>query len=321
MARMSSLTFALCVLVCVLPLGQTRFIHPFQFISGLSVQQKTNMCEECTKIIELFSDMISHEDTQDLIKGTLRELCLRLPGGEAESQCIDEIDKYLPLVVKHFTDFTRHREGDICVVIGLCSVHSKSRETIQLAETGVIRAETIRGTSLQAQITPQCTFCLFIIKELESLLPKERTEETVVRLLEKICSLLPKHFLDQCNNFMEKYGKQIVDFLLSSATPHTICAVLHLCLVEETPITEIRQPSACDSCKILAVLTQFHLGQNATELQNSSFLKKLCTLHPNAIPECEVFTRYYGPRLLGILGKQKDAINACEEDLLCQVYN
>lgn len=49
----------------------------------------------------------------------------------------------------------------------------------------------------------------------------------------------------------------------------------------------------CDSCKVLAVLSQFHLGHNATEIQTSDLLQKICHLHPNAIPQVMISTIHH----------------------------
>lgn len=56
-----------------------------------------------------------------------------------------------------------------------------------------------------------------------------------MKLMGEVCGLLPASYKDQCEDFINKYGKEIVDFLLSSAAPHSICALLHLCLFQETP--------------------------------------------------------------------------------------
>lgn len=52
----------------------------------------------------------------------------------------------------------------------------------------------------------------------------------------EVCDLIPKHYKDQCDDFINKYGVEIVEFLLSSAAPHTICSLLHLCLFNEQPV-------------------------------------------------------------------------------------
>lgn len=58
-------------------------------------------------------------------------------------------------------------------------------------------------------------------------------QDALLKLMGEVCDLLPKSYKDQCNDFIAKYGTQIVEFLLSSAAPHTICTLLHLCLFEE----------------------------------------------------------------------------------------
>ena len=49
----------------------------------------------------------------------------------------------------------------------------------------------------------------------------------------QVCALLPSSYRGKCNDFIDKYGEQIVEFMLSSVAPHSICALLHLCLLEE----------------------------------------------------------------------------------------
>lgn len=53
--------------------------------------------------------------------------------------------------------------------------------------------------------------------------------------------------------------------------------------------------SDCESCKVLTVLSQFHLGHNATDIQTSDLLQKMCHLHPNAIPRVMIPIHYKNP--------------------------
>jgi len=46
---------------------------------------------------------------------------------------------------------------------------------------------------------------------------------------------MPHSYRGKCNDFLDKYGKQIVEFFISTAAPHSICALLHVCLLEEAP--------------------------------------------------------------------------------------
>ncbi|KAI5625313.1 hypothetical protein C0J50_15172 [Silurus asotus] len=249
----------------------------------------------------------------DLILGSFKEICNRLPSGRALNDCLNFMEKYLPIVVEGFVKLTAHKEGEICMVLGLC-VDQREHQApellgVNLQKAGFLQVQPSTGTSHELQISPQCTFCLFFIRKLEDLLPKERTEESVVKLMERICDYLPEHYKEQCNDMVEKYGKQIIDFLLSSATPHTICTLLHMCFGQDTPVIV---PSACKTCKNLMILTQTHLGQNASETQMTSVLWKTCQRHPNTLPGCEPFIQSHFTALVNILSKRDEAVNACQ---------
>lgn len=57
-----------------------------------------------------------------------------------------------------------------------------------------------------------------------------------MKLMVDVCDLVPESYKERCDDFVDNYGKQIVEFLLSSAAPHTICTLLHLCLFEEQTV-------------------------------------------------------------------------------------
>ncbi|XP_058230353.1 surfactant protein Bb [Hemibagrus wyckioides] len=312
---MMSTAPAVClfILAFVLASGDGRFIGPYSPpLKTSSLSMTKNMCSDCARIIELFSDMLSHPDTQDMIQETFLDVCRRLPPGWVINDCLDFVRNHLPTVIQRFIAFTALREGEICTVLGLCAVQPEHNAP-ELLNVGLQEVQPFRGTAQELQVSPQCTFCLFLIKKLESMLPKERTEETVVKLLEKICDHLPEHYKEQCTDILENYGKQIIDFLLTSATPHTICMFLHLCLVQETPALEPVLPSDCKTCKVLMILTQIHLGHNATETQMTSLLWKTCHVHPNTLPGCEPFIYSHATKLVNILSKQEEAVNTCQK--------
>ncbi|KAM4616080.1 surfactant protein Bb [Polymixia lowei] len=320
---MAVFSFILVIFIVSLCPGDFRFINePISFKWDIAKESLTSdICSECSQMIELFTDIVSNKDTQETVYETLHTLCRRFPT-ERVSQCDSQVKTYLPIVLQYITGHLK--PGEACMVLGLCAVQSE-REVLKplqvVTDTDVSSSELNTGKSTQIQISPQCTLCLFIIKKLEDMLPKNRTEDAIVKLMGEVCGLLPEHYKDRCDDFIDKYGKQLVDFLLSSAAPHSICAMLHLCLFKDTSTTEMLPPSDCESCRTLAVLSRLHLGLNSTEPHTSSFLQSLCFQHPNAIPKCEVFINLYGSRLQKVLGNQMDAPDACERADLCVAVN
>ncbi|XP_047185144.1 surfactant protein Bb isoform X1 [Scophthalmus maximus] len=348
---MSASGFVLAMLAASLCPGDCRFlIDPLSFIKPGSLTPDT--CSECRQVLQLSANMISSRDTKETVYETLHALCQHFPSAQA-SECDSQVRSYLPKVLLQTPGHLK--PGETCMAFGLCAAH-KEEEELKLPHHATNKdiSSAAVGTAISSyeKFDPACTLCLFIMKKLETLLPKNMTEDTLMKLMGEVCYLLPQSYKDQCDDFVSKYGVQIVEFLLLSAAPHTICTLLHLCLFEEQllpgqshvlheyirslfvyrldlnltpphqintwPISpEVNLPSDCESCRTLAVLSRLHLGPNSTEPETSSFLQSVCVRHPNAIPKCNAFSKIYGSRLQKVLGNQMDVPHACERADLC----
>ncbi|XP_034094233.1 surfactant protein Bb [Gymnodraco acuticeps] len=310
---MSPSVFTLLVLSVTLWTGDSRFItDPLSFIKQKSLT--LDMCSECSQVIHLSANMISSRTTKENLYETLHALCQRLPREQA-SECESQVKMYLPKVLQQTPGHLK--PAKTCMVFGLCAAH-KEEEVLKLPnhDTNKDTSSFAIGTASDISLfNPACTLCIFLVKKLETLLPTNMTEDALQKLMAEVCDLIPHSYKDQCDDFVEKYGVLIVEFLLSSAAPHTICTLLHVCLFEEQPVSgHCPPPSDCESCRTLAVLSRLHLGLNSTEHLASSFLQSVCVHHPNAIPKCESFTKTYSSQLQKVLGNQMDA---CERADLC----
>lgn len=309
---MSSLCYFLLGLTVSLWSGDARFIVDPSSALGHG-SPSSDLCSECGQIVQLSANMISGRDAKEMVYETLRALCQRLPEQQA-SACGLQVKAYLPKVLQQTP--ANQKPKETCAVFGLCG--AKKKELVELPQLSTNK-DTPTSSRTDKQLDPTCSFCLFIIKKLESLLPTNMTEETLMKLMEEICDLIPKSYTEQCEDFVAKYGREVVEFLLSSAAPHTICTLLHLCIFKEQtlPVPEALPASECDSCRTLAVLSRLHLAPNSTRPETSSFLQSVCSRHPNAIPKCEVFTKVFGSRLQEVLGQQMEGTYACERADLC----
>ncbi|XP_034452802.1 surfactant protein Bb [Hippoglossus hippoglossus] len=313
---MTSPGLVLVILALSLCPGDCRFIT--DTLSLIRQEALTlDTCSECRQVVQLSANMISSRDTKETVYEGLHALCQRFPREQA-SQCDSQVKTYLPKVLHQTPGHLKPVET--CVALGLCAAH-KEEELLKLPHHAADKdiSSSALGTAISSyeQFNPACSLCLFVIKKLETLLPKNMTEEALMKLMGEVCDLLPESYKDQCDEFISKYGVEIVEFLLSSAAPQTICTLLHLCLFEEQLPPGTFLPSDCESCRTLAVLSRLHLAPNSTEPQTSSFLQSVCVLHPNAIQKCQAFTQIYGSRLQKVLGNQKEAPHACERADLC----
>ncbi|XP_037833069.1 surfactant protein Bb isoform X2 [Kryptolebias marmoratus] len=284
--------FVLVILAASWLSGDSRFI---------AEPLTPDVCPECSQIIQLSANMIFSSDTKVAVFKTLHALCQRLPKDQA-SECESQVKTYLPKLLRQSPDQQKNE------------LQKPPRRVTSLDVPGAALSSASKNPE---SLNPICPLCLLVIKKLESLLPKNMTEETLMKLMEEVCDLIPKSYKDQCDDFVSKYGAEIVEFLLSSAAPHTICTLLHLCLFETQPVADVAPPSDCESCQTLAALSRMYLGLNATEPQTSAFLQSVCLRHPNAVPKCEAFTRIYGLQLQRLLGNQMNVPHVCERADLC----
>lgn len=59
--------------------------------------------------------------------------------------------------------------------------------------------------------------------------PTPSFQEEIVYEMEKICSVFPQSIKDQCKDFVETYGKAVIDMLLEATSPETVCIMLKCC--------------------------------------------------------------------------------------------
>ncbi|CAL8331672.1 unnamed protein product [Arctogadus glacialis] len=300
--------FFLVVFSASLAPGEFRFIDEYSKSDISHETLSPDICSECSQIMNITSEKGSNNDTQELLHEKLKHLCRRLSSDEHDD-CKSRVDTYLP-------EIARMKPREVCQVLGHC--------VLVVVGPAQVVPRTVASPppfspDLSTQFTPQCTLCLFLIRKMEDMLPKNRTEDAVVKLMGQVCTLLPSSYKGKCKDFIDKYGKQIVEFLMSSAAPHSICALLHLCLLEEASTVEMLPPSSdCQACRHLLVLSRLHLNLNSTRpIQTSDFLGSVCLQHPNAIPKCEVFLKNFGSRLQRVLGNQLDSSDPCERAELC----
>ncbi|XP_061672539.1 surfactant protein Bb isoform X2 [Syngnathoides biaculeatus] len=309
---MSALRILLVVLSASLCPGDSMSIKdPLSSVNHNSLA----ICSDCKQLIQLSANLIPSVDSKGRMYETLLALCQHLPDKQA-LECHSQVKIYLPKIL-----LQPAADGEVdatCAAFGLCAVHIDEEVVALPDQDKEEHVPALTNSNMKEQLNPACTLCVFIIKKLETLLPQNMTEGALMKLMDEVCDLLPKSYKNECDDFVEKYGVQIVEFLLSSAAPHTICTLLHVCLFGDSLASEApAAPSDCDSCRTLAALSRLGLATNATKPQTSSFLESVCGRHPNAIPKCEEFTRIYGARLQQFWGKEVHQKDICERADLC----
>ncbi|KAM7369062.1 hypothetical protein PAMP_013361 [Pampus punctatissimus] len=141
-----------------------------------------DICQDCIKIFELLADLLSNAELQKKIMDGIENLCDHLPGPSGAAKICKE-----------------EKPADICKFIGLCGSCDKQKMLSYFVNEALQVAMTNQNT-IPAN---QCSFCIFLVKTLESLLPKERTESAVIQVLKEICHIVPSSYRAQCESIID----------------------------------------------------------------------------------------------------------------------
>lgn len=231
---MASLPLALLLLICLQTCDPLVAID----VNGLQLDpigstENEDICKDCTKIFELLGALLSSAELQKKIVDDVEGLCDLLPlPVSTEKFCKEEVEKMLPLAIKFISGLVKPAE--MCKQLGLCLSSDRQEKMLSyFVKEALDAAVASENNSPKAT----CSFCLFLLKTVEDLLPKQRTEEAVIHLLEDICHLLPASRQKQCEDMVGRFTKVVLDAILSYATPHSICVLLRLCKSQEaTPL-------------------------------------------------------------------------------------
>ncbi|KAM9803877.1 prosaposin [Neosynchiropus ocellatus] len=220
----------------------------------------------------------------------------------------------------------------ICSYAGFCAETNKFAALLKLhsanprpAAKTVPAMELVPATKVESHVrmvrvreSPSCAICEFVMKQLESMLEDESTEEEVIQAVEKVCTYLPSSLTAQCQDLVETYGKAIIDLLVQQADPKSVCTVIALCngsrrtFVPALQQSRLKEGAYCKVCKTVVVYVDSILEKNATEAEIEEAVRKVCSFLPDSMQtECDQLVQQYEPVLVQLLLQMLDPDFVC----------
>lgn len=201
--------------------------------------QTGDVCQDCTQIVELLEDLISHTHIQEKIVDLFVRVCADLPVSSTLSKtCEKQVKKMIPLAINMVIIYIQPEE--VCAMLKACDSRKMYKPVsyyVRTPEEDITPEEKFLGT---------CTACKKFIRTVEGLLPIEKTKEIVAEALKNACSALPFGKSDICHAIIAKYFNQVVDLLLKEAAPRVICMAIHMCGLFREPFVD-----QCETCSPL----------------------------------------------------------------------
>ncbi|TSN48512.1 Prosaposin [Bagarius yarrelli] len=299
-----------------------QLLYPKESANGqkeTTSKEGTEVCDDCIKFITDTQEAAKKNATfvSSMIEQIESQCDLLGPG--ISDICKQYVSQYAPLV---FQQLMSMQPKDICCRAGFCDSTPESVPMLNLVPAKSISAvKTFPATKLvkplsvkpakklvRARDSPQCAICEFVMKELESMIQDQTTEDEVVQAVEKVCSILPSTLSAQCKDLIETYGQAIIELLIQEADPKTVCSLLGLCkeasraFIPVMEKAEFQAGGFCEVCKMAVRYVDGILEKNATEAQIEDAVKKVCNFLPDEYKtQCDQLIDQYEPLLSTLL--------------------
>ncbi|KAL7990408.1 hypothetical protein Chor_013838 [Crotalus horridus] len=265
-----------------------------------------NVCNDCIQLITDVQDAVRNNSTfvSSLIEHA-KEECEHL------SPALSGMQEQQP--------------QDICNMIGLCS-SLKSIPLQALVPAKIIspaKIEPVETNPSQKEAFSLCEVCTIMVEEMTSLLESNKTEEEMIHGMEKVCLVLPEKSREECKDFVEVYGKSILDMLLEATSPKMVCVMLRCCKNNILPAEEIvpvqsELGNICDVCKMIVAYADKELAKNATTAEIEMFLERVCHYLPESVSDqCVQFVKDYEPTVVALLAEMMDPTFVCNKLGVC----
>ncbi|XP_071537348.1 uncharacterized protein Sap-r isoform X2 [Panulirus ornatus] len=166
----------------------------------------------------------------------------------------------------------------------------------------------------------KCVMCEFAIHFLQNILEQRDTREDIEEAVEKLCDLMPSSVADECEDYVEAYGDQVIELLAQEMDPTKICTMLHLCPAH----TEVEESThgedvSCVMCEYAMTQLEEMLQDHKTEEDIRHALDNLCSLLPKSVEaECQIFVDTYTDQVIHMLINNLTPDEVCQKLGLCK---
>jgi len=272
-------------------------------------------CPLCLLAIQEVTNTLKDNKTEENIRNALENLCSHLSKSLAQD-CKVFVDAYSKELVDMLVEDLSPQE--VCERLKLCN------KALPLPPPPPVEEVFISGNIATNEIedAPQhlkkdsneCVICEFVISRLEKVITRNSSEEEIEDAFFKICNYMPKTVEKQCNNFVQQYGRAVIELLVASADPKTVCTAIDLCtpevdvgssdhlLLPDLKTASRKQIEECALCQGIAVALQTMMRDPDVERDFNKLLEKACLVLPaHQYRQCSRFIDVYGPSIENIL--------------------
>merc|ERR1712179_782649 len=182
-------------------------------------------CSLCEIVVSNLDQQLEDKTNEEEIKQTLDVLCSHL-STPVHKECVKLVSQYteelIDMIVKDYPP------NVICAELGLCVDHEISSNDINS-----INFETLQ---VEGEVEQEigCEICEFAVTLIDQRLEDTSTVDQIEREVQFVCSYLPGHIAEKCEDLVDRYGQQLIDALIKKEMdPKEVCtSVVPACTPE-----------------------------------------------------------------------------------------
>ncbi|KAL7020059.1 hypothetical protein ACKWTF_011366 [Chironomus riparius] len=291
------------------------------------------LCTACEYTMQLVHIEVTKNTIHDKILQTVRNECKRLPLYVAE--CEQIVDMFGDQIMEAVEAGTNPRL--VCPIIKMCP---PSYDFHHFEETNVSEK-------------PTCAFCLFAMQEIKSVVNKNSTKDSILSVLDGLCTHLSVKLQGPCKVFVETYSAEVVDMILADFTPQEACVFIRLCTSSEPKLNRIKLPKSlaksssesseditdfeddstevkspkivnnpqCQLCKTVIGLLEQRIINHKSKDEIRRELENSCARLRKFQKECKEFVDKYSDKIVELVSQELTPENVCRELLYCVMDN
>ena len=160
----------------------------------------------------------------------------------------------------------------------------------------------------------ECSICEYALGWVEKEIDGNYTVTKIEDALDKVCSILPKTYRGLCDQLIETYTPELIDFILQKESPEVICELIKVC----EPASIVEDSIECDLCAFAVGWVENKLQINATAQEVEALLTEVCDIIPKEYQAgCQEIVKEYGTDLINMLLKEISPDSICKMIGLC----
>lgn len=190
-----------------------------------------------------------------------------------------------------------------------------------------------------------CPLCLLAVTQVYNVIKQDKTEESIVKELDKLCTYMPDSLKDECVDLVKIYSKEIIDALLADMSPQEVCVYIKLCDATKKVVPEnffpvdkdgeiatneipdypleltkpLKDDTGCVICEFAMKYVEKAMRNKSTKDEIEKIVHGMCNFLPQSVgKECNDFVNQYAELVIELLSQEVTPHEICTLIGLCQ---